>query len=365
VDSPVAPDDDTPAPSTEEIRLSIGEWNPVSEATRAMLFDNEQELMDPAEGGGNFTLSTYVTSTGAPYMKGVRVFCRNVPDDWIFLTGDGNVIKYYWPATEALNFFAYMPDTAYKGIDDSYLAKNSYVTMGSYTKADGQTFSCALPPTITIADAVESGSTAVPDNDIQEFICAYSTGLTRETGTAHMHFVHPFSLVEFEMKTAPEGLKINSISIEGIYLSGTCNVKTATTNGDLSGITWTASVPASGTTENESGTKEKFTVIINKVVPNHEDTNLNVPIGDPHVVMPQALDDVKFIISYTYNDSPGVKSAKLFSDAGAANPDLATKWEPGKKYTYAFDFGGEDDDVVVYVSVDEWITHNEQNVDVE
>lgn len=357
-DTPAAPDDDSPVASTEEIRLSIGEWNPLTKGSRATLFDNESELTDPGAGGGNFTLSTYVESTGAPYMKSVRVWCRNAPDDWVFLSGDGNVIKYYWPASEALNFFAYMPNIAYNDIDDSYHAKNSYVTIGSYTKADGQTFSCNLPPVITIAETAENGSTAVPDNDIQEFICAYATVLTRESGTAHMHFVHPFALVEFQMKTAPVGLRIDSISIEGIYLTGTCNVKDATTGGNLSDIIlWTA--PSSGAAQ------AALTVIIDKNVPNHEDTNLNVPIGKPHVVMPQGLENVSFKINYTFKGVTGEKSTKLLPDGGTDNPTIAKKWEPGKKYTYAFDFGGNDEDVVVDVSVEEWITHNEQEIDVE
>lgn len=355
VDTPAAPDDDSPVTSTEEIRLSVGEWNPLTKTSRATLFDNESELTDPGAGGGNFTLSTYVTSTGDPYMKSVRVWCRNAPDDWVFLSGDSNVIRYYWPASEALNFFAYMPDNAYIGIDDSYHAKNSYVTMGSYEIADGQTFSCNLPNTITIAETAEIGSSAVPDNDIQEFICAYATGLTRESGTARMHFVHPFSLVEFQMKTAPVDLFINSISIEGISISGTCNVTEATTDGDISGIIWNDPAP---------GDKTTFTVIINKNVPNHEDTNLNVPIGKPHVVMPQKLKDVTLKINYTYRGTAGEKSASIIPVNNIDNATAVTEWEPGKKYTYAFDFGGNDEDVVVYVSVDEWLTHNEQEIDV-
>ncbi len=357
VDTPVVPDDDSPVASTEEIRLSVGEWNPLTKTSRATLFDDESELTDPGAGGGNLTLSTYVTSSGTPYMKNVRVWCRNAPDDWVFLSGDGNVIRYYWPASEALDFFAYMPDNAYIGIDDSYHAKNSYVTMGSYSKADGQTFSCNLPKTITIAESAESGSSAVPDNDIQEFICAYATGLTWETGTARMHFVHPFALVEFQMKTAPVDLFINSISIEGISVSGTCNVTGATTGGNLSGITWNYS--------NDPATpvvKTTFTIIINKNVPNHEDTNLNVPIGEPHVVIPQELKDVTLKINYTYGGNEGEKSAPIIP---VGNTTAVTEWEPGKKYTYAFDFGGNDEDVVVNVSVEEWITHNEQEIDVE
>ncbi len=345
---PVAPEDD-------EIKFAVDGWTPLTTASRAVLFDKESDFTDPREGGGNFTLNTYVAGKNYTYIRNARVWCRNAPSDWIFLSGNGDVIKYYWPASDALNFFAYMPDKAYNGTEGNYHSANTYVTIGNYTDTDGQDFSCGLPSTVTIAADAAAG--VVRDSEVQEFICAYATGLTRETGTVHLRFVHPFAIVEYQMKTAPVGLRINSISIDGIYLSGTCHIKSSTAGGNLSGISWTAG----------SGPTTTFKVIIDKIIPNHVDLNLNVPVGGPHVVMPQGLQNAKFIINYTTPQGiTGDKTAYVVQHNGTGDADAAvTNWEPGKKYTYAFDFGGNDEDVLVEVSVNEWIEHKEQNIDVE
>jgi len=332
--------------SGDEITLAVGEWKPLT-TSRATLFDEETDFTDPRQGGGNFTVYAYVDGTNEAYIRKAHVWCRNAPGDWVFLSGDGNVFKYYWPASEALNFFAYMPDVTYNGKQDKYHSESTYVTIGNYTDTDGQEFSCTLPPTVTISDDAGS-STAIPDKEIQEFICAYAAGLTKAGGKVTMHFAHPFATVEFQMKTAPVGLKINSISIEKIHLSGTCSVKSTTGGDNPEAFQWT-------TAENP----EIFTVEIDKVVPNHIDTQLNVPIGDPHIVVPQILNDVKITIDYTYNGTTTTKSGTVTA------ADAVTEWKPGKKYTYALDFGNNDEDVLVEVSVENWISHHEQNTDVD
>lgn len=340
------------AGTDNEISLAIGEWKlPV--ASRSALFDENTDFTDPREGGGNFTIYAYVGQTDYAYIRGARVWCRNAPDDWVFLTGSGDVIKYYWPAVEALNFFAYMPDRAYDD-DPDYNPGNTYVTFGDYTYAGGQTFSCNLPSVVTMDGATSASGDAVADSDVREFICAYNTGRTKDTGTVVMQFVHPFSAVVFQMKTAPEYLTINSISIDGICLEGTCYVKSTTTGGDLTGISWTP----------KDGSAKNFTVEIDKVLPG-DDINLNVPIGDPHIVMPQALKDVKITIDYTYQGETAKRSAFIIPNNDYTNAAYITKWDPGKIYTYSLDFGGRDEDVVVEASVEEWIAHNEQNVEVE
>lgn len=342
--------------SGDEITLAVGEWNPLA-VSRTALFDKSSDLTDPAAGGANFTLSTYVVRTGDAYIKEARVWCRNAPDDWVFLAGDGTVYKCYWPATDALNFFAYMPDEAYNGTDGSYHSGKTYVTLGNYTGTDGQAFTCDLPRTVTIPGATSADTDAVPDSEVQEFICAYATGLTREHGTVTMHFVHPFAAVEFQMKTAPDGLLINSIAIEGIHLSGNCRIGSDTSGSNLDDIVGWSLTPGNPTAT--------FTVEIDKVVPNHIDTQLNVPIGDPHIVVPQSLKDARITIDYTYNGTTAKRSNYIIPGNDITAAGAVTEWKPGKKYTYALDFGNNDEDVVVGVSVTNWIQHNEQNIDVD
>lgn len=346
--------------SGDEITIAVDEWRPLA-ASRAALLENDADFKDPSKGGGNFTLYAHVAGTDNTYIGGARVWFFNDPtvNDWVFLSGSYVPIKYYWPTSGALNFFAYMPDKKYDDGKTAYKPKESCVEIGTYTDADGQSFLCNLHENIRLDDvnAGDAPEGAVADSDQQEFIFAYAANKTREDNPVKLHFVHPFAVLNFQLKQSPANITIKSISIEGIYFTGTCKHKTSTdpatlTGGTGSTITWTT-----------AGVTKNFVLTVNKKVP--VDLNLNAHIGGPYIFMPQNLaNTVKIKVTYTNEKDPD----NVLSKENSIIVGGVDRWEAGKKYNYMLDLGSQPDDVsFISVAVAEWNNNEgyEQEIEVQ
>ena len=148
--------DDTNSPadtSTDpsEIHMNADVWQ-MPEGTRATFYGSG------TLSSGSFTASAYLANSTTAYISPVVV--NREADKWVFSDG-----KHYWPASEALDFFAYMPEAE---------------SLPSYITSD---------PT-------------------------YSTARNL------LNFQHPFARLKFQLSASHPNIKINSITFKNIKNNG-------------------------------------------------------------------------------------------------------------------------------------------------
>lgn len=319
--------------SDTEITLSLSDWTPMVES-RAILFEDNDDLLDKKKGGGSFTLYTYLDSDDRVYMDGVwaRYFDNPEGDsEWRMHDDNGLPIKYYWPNSEELNFFAFMPDKKYNG-KEGYEAKETYVeVLDGYSKENGKQFHCTLPFSV---DNEKDPSV----EKTQEFIYAYAAKRTKQKDPVQLKFKHPFALINFKLKAGSYRMTVKEFKFSNIYLEGTFS--TAKAEWDY------------------ADAKKEYTAGINKRVPN--DVNYNTYLSDWFVVIPQDLNGVKLTLTATRaldgKDEPITGTFNFVSD---------NKWEPGHKYTYTISYGDNQEEIYFNVAVEEWTIGYEQNIEVE
>ncbi len=321
--------------SDTEIILSLPEWTPVAQS-RAVLFDSRDDLMNKEKGGGNFTLYAYMDATGKAYIDDVRTWYFSDFSEWVMLDRNQMPRKYYWPNTDKLNFFAFMPDGRYNG-SDGYKSDNTYVTILSYSRDKGQQFECNLPS--AAGDKVEK---------TQEFIYAYEAGKTKldtePDKTFKLKFKHPFAMVNFKLKGGSYRMTIKDFKFEKIYLNGIFST-----------------VPHEW---EPTGDPEVFTAEINKRIPNDVNYYSKLYLAEWFVVMPQELNNVKLTMSAERDPDPTTEKGTPITGTFAFGPEA--KWEPGFKYTYLISYGNNKEEIYFNVEVEkEWIEGYEQNIDVE
>jgi len=301
--------------------------------SRAVLFENGDDLRNTGEGGGNFTLYAYVDGTDKAYINGTRVWYFDDPQvqRWIFLNSKDAPMTYYWPNSDKLNFFAFMPDADYDG-KDGYISKPTYVTVGSYSDAAGQTFSCELPAAVGY------------DTDIQEFIYAYEEEQARKSEPVELQFRHPFAAINFKVAPGSYRMTVKSIDFSDIYLEGDFATGVHETD-----CRW---VP--------KGERQKYTVNIDKRITNDVNYNTLFDEESPFLVMPQEFDKIQFIL-HAFRD----EDEKVPIDASV---ELSGSWLPGKKYVYTISVGDNNSEIYFNVEVaepDDWTLGGENNIDVE
>ncbi len=322
------PEDGVLLLSDEEIAFSLPEWTPMMQSRTD--FFKENDLLDPGKGGGNFTLYAHVDGPDNTYIGGARVWYFNDPafQKWIFLNGDEypSPIKYYWPKSDKLNFFAFMPDSRYDG-KDGYQSKPTHVNIGTYSEADGQTFSCDLPESVGY------------DTEIQEFIYAYEEPRTKDT--VKLQFKHPFATVNFKVAAKSYRMTIESFEFSNMHLAGEFSTATGS---------WTPTDDGSRT----------YTAVINKRIPNG--VNYATVLGAPFLVMPQKLDNV--ILTLTAHR--GVDNKEEIINESVQLKDFTEAWLPGKQYVYIIKVGDNNSEIYFNVEVvDDWTAGGENNIDVE
>ena len=311
-----------PELSDEPIAFEVDGWQPMTES-RTTLF-GESNFFDETKEGGNFTLYAHITGTDNTYISGTRVWCRPADKQWFFRSGE-DLITYYWPNNGALNFFAYMPYKDYSG------GKNHYVSNIQYSKANGQTFSCALPNTNgTVTNNI------VTETDDVEFIYAYAENLSKQN--VNLSFKHPFALIQFKLATGSYRMTVKEITLGGVDLQGTFST--------LKNGSWTSSNDNTG-----------YTAYIYKRIPS-DAANYNTVFGGPFLMMPQSLDGVTLtlVAERTEGNTPIEKSVNL----------SGTSWQPGKIYTYTLLYGDNNEEIYYNVAVELWEIESYRNdVDVE
>ena len=203
LDPPAPNPTPNPTPENQEIKLNASVWN-MMEGMRASTYDDQAAIQTE----GHFTCTVYQANTTTPYINTTTVDWNGDPTNkWLFSDG-----KHYWPATDNLDFFAYMPKEESK---PSYITSVTYAVNG--TPAPAPYFTCTnLPIAFTTADAT------------QEFIWALTTGQNKTeqgaTGVT-MTFKHPFARIKFKLSAASgEHVKVNSITISNVYRDGVCTI---------------------------------------------------------------------------------------------------------------------------------------------
>ncbi|MEY8685097.1 fimbrillin family protein [Bacteroides sp. AN502(2024)] len=335
-----------PLLSDTEITLSLPEWTPMVQS-RATLFEEKGDLKNVEKGRGNFTLYAYVDATATKYIDGVRTWYFDDPDDsdnseWMMLDGNERPITYYWPNSEKLNFFAFMP---YNNNDDD-MSKKTHVKVLDYSKENGGQFECALPG--SASDATE----------IQEFIYAYESGKTKQGqynsetkqyDPLTLRFKHPFALINFKLKGGSYRMTVHNIKFSDIHLNGTFSTK-----------------PEPNGKWKYTGGAGEYTALIEKRIPN--DINYNTNLSDWFIVMPQDLNGVRLTLSATRAaDKTNLTETAIEKTFTFSNSEgKEWKWEAGKKYTYVISYGDNQEEIYFNVEVEEdWKLGYEHNIDVE
>ncbi len=329
-------------------------WQPVhDEQTRVQLFEpnKNENFYNKEVGGGEFSVDAYYDGTDLRYIGDGRVWYRGNEEvetetgvkDWINVDESGASTDYYWPNEGALNFFAYMPS-------NGYTKKKTYVTLSGYTHDTGQQFSCDLP------------ATNADDANAIEFIYAYTPNQTFTNAVpgsdgvkrTPLKFVHPFSLVCFQLGSGSIRMTVKSITLGNLHLQGTFSTgQTSTADGDIG--TW-----------QPTGSTETYKATIDKRIPNQ--VNYNTVFGGPFVMMPQDLESVSLRLEFQREE---MESGSTDETTETETLDaLATtnipKWEPGKRYTYTLMHGDNNEEIYFNVEVEDWIPVEYRNeIDVE
>lgn len=287
-----------------EIRLNADCWQ-VMKGTRAATFDNATQLQDET---GGFMCCVYDYGTTTPYFDAVSVIYDNEEDAWKFQDG-----KHYWPATGALDFFAYMPATPPGYVTDM----DDVASQVTYTPGNPQFKCVSLPMT-------NAGQGA-----LKEFIFALSTNQDKEhqgaTGVA-LTFMHPFARINLKLSAGQlYDVTINSITFKTIKNNGTYT-HTATPD------RWTP-----------TGDDTNLVVTLNQ---EYTATGAEQVLCSPCLMIPQEWTG-EIEVSATWTEW----GETINSTVTATVP---TDWQPGYSYNYVFTISSEDLKVDTEKFTEQW-----------
>ena len=277
-----------------EIRLTADSWQ-VMRGTRATTFDNAELLQ--AETGG-FTCCVYDNGTTTPYINAVSVIYDDDESAWKFQDG-----KHYWPASGALDFFAYMPATV-----PSYIKDVNDVAGRVTYEAGNPQFKCVNLPV-----------TSAEQSSLKEFILALTTNQDKEhqgaTGVA-LTFTHPLARINLKLSAGQlYNVHINSITFKSIKNNGT--------------YTYTATPDKWSFTEDEDDAN--LVVTLNQ---DYTATRAEQVLYSHCLVIPQAWTG-EIEVSATWTEW----GEDVTSTVTATVP---TTWLPGYSYDYVFTISSAD-----------------------
>ena len=283
-------DDPIPTPNNapdSEILMDASVWQ-VMEGTRATTFDNDAALR--GETGG-FKCAIYYENTTNQYLDYTTVNWSG--SQWLWSDG-----KHYWPPSDNLDFFAYMPATK-----PSYVSSITNAIIGTGSGNEPQPyFTCAnLPLTLTPIDATK------------EFIWALTRGQNKTDNASGvtMNFKHPFARIKFKLSAASgTNVTVNSITIPGVYPNGKC---TLAGTGNTATCTWS----------------------------NLSDSSNNLIISGT----PATNDDAVYLVIPNDYGSKTLTANATWSDWSTATKNVSTSvvfnWEAGNSYTYTLTLSKE------------------------
>ena len=282
--------------------------------TRGTLYQNASDLQADI-----FHTYAYLGGTTDTFFDS-DVRYSTVESRWRFHQESG-YLDYYWPIEHSLDFFAFAPSDC------------GYVTVDNQTNPP--TFTAEMPLTNT-------GITDVHQEDMKEFMYAYTSGKDKSAGPVTLAFNHPFSAIIFKVSQSHTGLTVNSITVGGIAYAGTCSFENNTPEVPV----WNL--------ENVTG---DMTLTVGKTIP--ADVDFGEELCGPYLVLPQTNATVNktVTIEFTWH---GVNTNQSWNkvdgkeDTYTISGSISNDWTAGKIYTYSLDLGSSAGDVVLDVSVTDW-----------
>ena len=252
--------------------------------SKAATYDDQTALQTE----GSFVCTAYNATTTTAFIEPTTVSWNSGISKWQFAQDQ------YWPGASGLDFFAYMPAGANK---PTYIGEISYAARSAQ-------FVCNLP--------------SEQPSECKEFICALATDKTQANSPSgvSMQFKHHFAKLLFKLAPASgSNVKINSVKIDGIKMSGTC-----TFDGETS--TWTPS---------EDNTYVMATAIDGTT---------------PYLVIPNtyAIGAVTITVNATWTSISGVTTNKT------ATNKYELTWQPGYSYLFTLTLSGD----ILVVNTEKW-----------
>lgn len=282
--------------TAEEIRFQVSEeWQDMG--TKASTYT------PGTIASGTFSVDAYVGSTTTQYIDGSTVSYS--AGQWTFNDG-----KHYWPSSDNLDFFAWMPSDC----------AGTCVGSLSYSSSNGPSFTCTSLPV-----------TSSGQSSLQEFVYAYATGKNKAADGASgvaLEFHHPFAKISLQLKTSHRAIyNLNTIKFKNIKNNGTfthANNPQWMASGDNTDLTITVDDGISADADFTSA----------------QVTSMSLPL----IVLPQSLTTADQIeVKLTWNNGDSETTYTFDNPVG--------EWQSGKSYTYTLDLLGE---IKFSVIIDDW-----------
>ena len=291
-------------------------------ATRASLYDNENDMRTDL-----FHTYAYRAGTSSLYFgSDVKYSTEDVDvskHKWLFY-GDVGYRSFYWPIEGSLDFFAYAP------------SGNGYVEVNSAVN----------PPKFTAGMPLSNTGEGVNQENMKEFLYAYTPGRDKTGGAVPLAFHHPFAGIVFKVSQSQRDLTVKSITIDGIKYQGTCSIDSET------GVATWVPTEASG----------KLNLTVGKIIPGT--VNFGGELCGPYLVLPQKNEEGKELSIEChwkgYSDSEDEAA-----DTKILKGKITNEWKASQIYTYSLDLGNSREEILFSVSVTPWKYVYEHDFEIE
>lgn len=290
--------------------------------SRALLYDDESDL----RAGLFHTYSYTAGTTTACFHSDVKYSTEDVDAEkhrWLFYDASSGYKSYYWPIDTSLDFFA--------------STHSEHVTVNSETNPP--TFTATLP-------LVNTGDGISHQENMKEFMYAYTPGRTASQGAVPLAFQHPFAGIIFEVKQSQRDLTVKTITISDINYTGTFD-------------------PAGeGPKWNYADAKGDLLLTVGKIIPG--DVNFGGELCGPYIVLPQANSSAPKDFSIECHwKGYDTASDDQDKDTKVLKGEITNDWEPGHIYTYTLDLGNSREEILFQVKVTPWKYVYEHEFEIE
>ena len=274
---------------------TIGLYLAIEENDNLFCLDDMQTKGSSFDNSSRPISSIDVTAIVENNTGGNLYFTENIS-----ISGGKGYSDRFWPEKK-LSFFAYAA------------SKDNVAVNPSFQRQEGickGNFSYTLPAAST--SATKKDATNQPD-----IVFAITPDQAKtSTGGVDLVFHHALSALIFKVGSVPEGVNLNSITIDGVYTSGLCNmISTSDKPNDIEFV-WTY-----GNTNLQNGT---YTENIGaKAIPGEQlGTSETIFMMLPQVMGP----NTRLLISFSINGHEYL-TEKAFKD-------IISSWEADKKYIF-------------------------------
>lgn len=289
--------------------------------TRASLFQNDDNLKSVS-----LHAYAYLAGTTTRYFDSYAHYSTADVDytkhRWLFYSqmsgGSISYHNYYWPLVDQLDFFAYAP------VDNGYVVVQE-----------------TNPPKFTATMPLTNVHSGLDQEDMMEFIFAYSPDKDKSAGAVTLDFKHPFAAIMFKVEKSHRDLTVNTITVDGVKYIGTCSVSRNTPD-----------VPSWSL----DGAEGSMDLTIGKIIPG--DVNFGGDLCPPYLVIPQTnsgADKKTVTIEFHWDgtaDDNWHPTGK--NNTYTVSGPISNDWSAGKIYTYSLDLGDSREEILFEVSVTDW-----------